>query len=222
MRGAVRRLLLICLPFVLLAATVAQETGQVCVRSFEDRDGDGLRDPDERAIAHGVSASLRNRAGVTIASRLLGDSPFAADGLLCFDRLLAGDYQISLRSAEFTNTTSAVFSASVSPGVAPALVEFGLQPLQVAEPSRGASRIAIDAALVEAVLRGLAGSLILITLMSFIGLLLYFAFFRRRLKRAPAMPHRPPLSGDALRKPVPDGGSPPLVVNDETDASAAN
>ncbi len=221
MRGAIRRLLLICLPLVMVPQLLAQETGQVCVRSFEDRDGDSLRDPDERTIARGVSAGLLNRAGVTIASRLLEDSPFAADGLLCFDLLPAGDYQIALRSAEFNITTAAVFNATVSPGEAPALVELGLQPLQVAEPSGGASRIAIDAALVDAVLRALAGSLIVVVIMSFIGLLLYFAFFRRRLMRAPAKPYRAPLSGDALHRPAPAGGLQPLFENDETDASAA-
>lgn len=220
MRGAVGILLLICLPLVMVTHLLAQETGQVCVRSFEDRDGDGLRDPDERTIARGVSAGLRNRAGVTIASRLLEDSPFAADGLLCFDRVLAGDYQIALRSAEFSNTTSAVFEASVSPGEAPALVEFGLQPLQMAEAS-GASRTVIDAALVDAVLRGLAGGLILITLMSLIGLLLYFAFFLRRLTRVRAKPYRARPSGDALREPAPGGGSAPLFAEDNTDAAAA-
>ena len=98
-----------CLFLLSLQAALAQDTGQVCVQSFEDRDGDGLRDPDERAIAQGIAAGLRNMAGVTIASLLLEDSPFAADGLLCFDQLLAGDYQIALRSAEFSNTTAASF-----------------------------------------------------------------------------------------------------------------
>ncbi|MCY4064725.1 MAG: hypothetical protein OXG53_20365 [Chloroflexi bacterium] len=208
------------MPFVLLSTTLAQDTGQVCVQSFEDRDGDGLRDSDERAIAHGVSAGLQNPAGVTIASRLLEDSPFAADGLLCFDQLLAGDYQISLRSAEFTITTAAVFSASVSPGAAPALVEFGLQPLHAEEPSPGASRLKIDATLVEAVLPFLVGGAVVLAILSVIGLLTFLAVFRRRMKRAPAMPNRAPLSGDARREPVPDGGS-PLFADEETDTPAA-
>lgn len=181
MRGGHAGLLLICLSLVLLPpAMLAQETGQVCAQSFDDRDGDGLRDPDERAIAHGVSAGLQNLAGVTIASRLQEDSPFAADGLLCFDDLPAGDYQITLRSAEFTMTTAAVFSASVSPGSAPALVEFGLQPLQVAEPRPGAARLKIDDALVEAVLRALVGGAVAVAILSVIGLLTFLAIFRRR------------------------------------------
>ncbi len=204
MRGLVTRLFLICLPFVSLPAMLAQETGQVCAQSFEDRDGDGLRDSDEKAIAHGVSAGLQNLAGVTIASRLLEDSPFAAEGILCFDDLPAGDYQISLRSAEFTMTSAAVFDASVSPGAAPALVEFGLQPLQKAAPSPGASRLKIDATLVEVVLRALAGGAVLVAILSVIGLLIFLAIFRRR-KRALALPISAPLSGD-----------------DETDAPAAN
>lgn len=181
MGGGLARLFVICLSFVMLPATLAQETGQVCVQSFDDRNGDGLRDPDERPIAHGVSAGLGNQAGVTIATRLLEDSPFAADGLLCFDDLPAGDYQISLRSAEFTITTAAVFSASVNPGAAPALVEFGLQPLQVVAPKPEAARLKIDASLVEAFLRALAGGAIVVAILSVIGLLTYLAVFRRRL-----------------------------------------
>ena len=177
MRGGLARLFLICLPFVSLPTMLAQETGQVCAQSFEDRDGDGTRGPDERSIAHGVSASLRNQAGLTIATRLLEDSPFAAEGILCFDDLPAGDYQINLRSAEFTSTTAAVFSASVSPGAAPALVEFGLQPLPAAAPRHETARDTFDAALVAAILRGLAGSLqswsqelSIIALLSLLGL----------------------------------------------------
>ena len=204
MRGGHARLLFICLSFVLLPTTLAQETGQVCAQSFEDRDGDGTRGPDETAIAHGVSAALRNLEGITFASRLMDDSPFAAEGILCFDDLPAGDYQISLRSAEYIMTTAAVFSASVSPGAAPALVEFGLQTLHVAEPSPGASRLKIDAAPVEAVLRALAGGLIVVAALSVIGMLTFLAIFRRR-RRALALPNRAPMSGD-----------------DETDAPAAN
>ena len=185
MGGAVGRLLLMCLPFVMLPHLLAQETGQVCAQSFEDRDGDGLRAADERTIARGVSAGLRNGAGVTIASRLLEDSPFAADGLLCFEQLRAGDYQIRLRSAEFTFTTAAVYSASVSPGEAPALVEFGLQRLQKAAPSRGVSRIAIDAAEAAALLRGLMGGLIAFALLLLLGLLLLVAVIRRRKSPKP-------------------------------------
>ena len=236
---ASRWLLMICLLFVLVLPVLAQDTGQVCAQSFEDRDADGLRDPDERAIAYGVSASLQNAAGVTIASLLLEDSRFVADGLLCFDQLLAGDYQIILRSAEFSATTSASFSASVNPGAAPALVEFGIRSLQVSESNRGASRIAIDDAALDAVLRGLIGSLIMVLIMSVVGLLICILVFRRRLKRAAAMPYSAPVSAapaplvtgipppqpglsmpgpDPLRKHIPGAGSPLLFADEETDA----
>lgn len=188
---ALRWLILLGLPFALALPASAQDAGQVCALSFADRDADGLHAPDEVAIAHGVSASLQNAAGVTIASLLLEDSPFAADGLLCFDQLLAGDYQITLRSNEFSNTTSASFAASVNPGAAPPLVEFGLQPLPIAGSSRSPAPTAINAAAVNAVLRGLTGSLIMFLIMSLIGLLIYLLVFRRRLQRAAAaMPER--------------------------------
>ena len=181
----IRRPLLLCLLLVMAPPLLAQDTGQLCVRSFDDRDGDGLRGPDEGAIAHGVSAGLRNPAGVIIATLLLEDSPFADNGILCFDQLRAGDYQISLRSAEYASTTAAAFAASVNPGDPPALLEFGLQPLRLTEPSRPAPDVAIDAALVEAVLRGTAGAAIVAVILCLILLLIYLVVSRRRSSPPP-------------------------------------
>ena len=213
---------------------MAQDTGQICVQSFEDRDADGLRDPDERAIAHGIGASLRNNAGVTIASMLLEDSPFASDGLLCLDQLLAGDYRIVLTSAEFISTTSASFAAAVRPGAAPALVEFGVRALNAQSSNRGATPISIDAAAFNALLRGLIASLIVVVIMSVIGLLIYAFVFRRRLKRAAAIPYSAPLvtgmppepglpmpSLDPIRNHPPNAGAPPFA-EDETDVPTRN
>ncbi len=204
-------LLLIALQLALALAGLAQDTGQICAQSFEDRDADGLRDPDEWAIRHGIGASLQNSAGVTIASRLLEDSPFAADGLLCFDQLLAGDYQLSLRSSEFTSTTAAAFAASVQPGAAPMLVEFGAQPLVTAASSRREAPFFIDAATLNALLRGLLGSLVMFLIMSLIGALIYVVVFRRRLKRAALKPYSAPVSAAPLS-----------FAHDEADAPRAN
>ena len=198
--AALGGLLWIGLLFALVSSALAQDTGQVCVQSFADGDADGLRSPEESAVAHGISASLHNAAGVTIASLLLQDSPFAADGLLCFDDLRAGDYQISMRSNEFFSTTAAVFSASVNPGAAPMLLEFGVQPLPVSAPSRSQPPMAV-----EALARGLVGALILLLLLGAVGLLIVLLVFRRRQRAKPA-------TAPSAR------GSPPRFAGDETDA----
>lgn len=227
------RLLLICPPLLLASLLLAQDSGQICVRSFDDRDVDGLRAPGEAPVAHGISASLNNAAGVTIASLLLEDSALAADGLLCFDKVPAGDYQILLRSNEFFSTTSASFSASVSPGAAPPLLEFGVQPLLAEAPSRSPAQFAEVA---KAVLPVLIACLIMIVFMSVIGLLACLVVFRRRAKRAddPPLSAAPALSGippppanttptvDPLRKHSASAGSPPLFADEETDAPKAN
>lgn len=227
------RPLLICLSFLLASLLLAQDSGQICVQSFEDRDADGLRAPGEAPVAHGISASLNDAAGVTIASLLLEDSPLAADGLLCFDDVLAGDYQVHLRSNEFVSTTAASFSASVSPGAAPPLLEFGVQPLPQSEPSRNPAQFAQAAV---AVLPVLIACLIIIVIMSVVGLLASLVMLRRRAKRAdePPLSAAPALGGippppanttptvDPLRKHSPGAGSPPLFADEETDTPKAN
>lgn len=231
---ASRWLLLICPLMLISLMPQAQDTGQICVQSYEDRDGDGLRDADEAAIAGGIGASLRNAAGVTIASQLLEDSPFAAKGLICFDLLLAGDYSISLTSAEYNATTASSFAASVNPGAAPALFEFGARSLRAAQSSgESGAGFAIDPAALDSALRGLVGSFIVVMIMSVVGLLIYFLLFRRRLKRAsmtrppapaplPAGPPQQLLSPepgrDRLAKHRPSAGSPPIFADEDTDA----
>lgn len=211
--------LVICALLVGASPMPAQDTGQVCVQSFDDRDGDGARDADEGAIAHGVGASLQNPDGLTIAARLLEDSPFATDGLLCFDDLLAGDYQLRLSSAEFRFTTSASFATTVAPGRAPPLYELGLKPLFEPPSSRGRSATALDAAGLTALLPVMIGGLAALALIGLGCLLAYvFVFRRRRAKPAPP-PYPAAASRDAPDKHEPGAGSPPLFNGDETEAS---
>ncbi len=196
-----------CLLILVLPPLAAQDTGQVCVRCFADRDRDGLRDADEAAIAHGVGASLHDRADLTIAARLLEDSPFAADGLLCFDDLPAGDYRLRLTSAEFASTTAASFTASVSPGRAPPLLEFGVAPLFAETTSRGRAPIALDADAIKALTQVLAVGLIVVALVAACGLTVAIFLFRRRSQRM-VRRHR---DGSSVERP-------PRVADDETDA----
>ena len=219
--GMGRLTLVICLLLATIQSLRAQDTGQICVQSFDDRDGDGLRDADEGAIAHGVGASLQNPAGLTIASRLLEDSPFAAEGLLCFDRLLAGDYRVVLSSAEFAMTTAASFTTTVAPGSAPPLFELGLAPLFAEPSSRDRAEIALDAPTMTALLQALIGGLFVVALIGIGGPLMYF-FVSRRRKRVVAPSYPGPASAEAPQEPQPVAGSPPLFNDDdETAASSA-
>ncbi|MCY3797715.1 MAG: hypothetical protein OXG84_07900 [Chloroflexi bacterium] len=217
---------LICLPLILTNLLVAQDTGQVCVQSFEDRDADGTRDADEWSVTRGIGAGLRNVAGVTIASRLLEDSPFAARGLICFEQLLAGDYQITMTSAEFAGTAASTFAASVNPGAAPALIEYGVRPLQAASGSAKPG-ISLDAEAADALAIALIGSMTAGAAMSVVGLLIFLLILRRRSQRASPAPTvrgkaPPPFAShadvDPLHKLAPSADSPPLFADEEIDA----
>lgn len=197
------RLPLFCLLILMTLAARAQETGQICVLTFDDRDGNGSRDADERSIPHGIGASLLNADGVTIAAALLDDSPFAANGLMCFDQLRAGEYRLRVTSAEFIGTTASTFAASVNPGDAPARIEFGVRPLLADEAAR-AGAFDLDAVTVAVLARAMLVAALVFVAMSVIGLLIYLLVFRRRLPRARAMAappahqstQQPPTSGE--------------------------
>ena len=217
---------LLCLPLFMTNMLAAQDTGQVCVQSYEDRDADGIRDADEMSIRQGIGAGLHDAAGVTIASQLLEDSPFAARGLICFEQLLAGDYQITMTSAEYASTASSTFAASVNPGSAPALFDYGVRPLQGAASGPAASGISLDAEAAEALAFALIGSMIVGAAMSVIGLLVFLLILRRRRRASPAPTVRgeaPPPSAsiaeaDPLDEDAISAGSPPLFTDEETDA----
>ena len=207
----------ICLLLLSLPHAAAQETGQICVRSFDDRDRNGLRDADEGAVAHGVGASVHKLDGVTIGAALLEDSPFAADGLLCFDDLPAGDYRLRLTSAEFASTTATAFEAAVRPGSAPPLLEFGLTPLFDGAESRGRAPFALDADAIDALTRVMAGGLIVIASLAVCGLAMAVFLFRRRSQRM-ARRHREGASAQARQTHRAGAGSPPHFADDATDA----
>ena len=234
--------LVICLWLACGTPLDAQDTGQICVQAFDDRDGNGRRDGDEAPIFRGIVASLLDDRSITIASRLLEDSPFAADGLLCLDQVEAGDYLVVLTSSEYIATTSSVISASVRPGTAPARLDFGVRSL-FAAPERDdpAGDFALDPAALEGALVAALGSGITLIGMTVIGILVYFLVLRRRLRRiqfAAMAPPRAPLmpaaaasgstfqTGGGMRvnppPPDPHQGSPPLFVDDdETDSAPA-
>lgn len=228
-RSHVVRCLIIGIAACLCASSLAQDTGQICLQAYVDDNGDGQRAETEGPIARGVAASLLNERGVTISSRLLEDSPFAGDGLLCFDQLLAGEYRVIISSSEYIATSASEAMANVLPGSAPARIDFGAKPMAVTAPP---SIINDLAALGDDVLQTLAviasAGTIAIVVMSLISCLVVITLLRRRNRRKmlqqrgalfggePALP-----AGDSELAPRmtkdPGQGSPPLFSDEDQD-----
>ena len=114
-----RALALAILAYALVIAS-AQDTGQICLLAFVDQDEDGRRATTELPIKRGIAAGLLDERGVTIRSLLLNDSAYAAEGLLCFEGLLAGEYGVIVSSSEYNATTPTMTKAIVRPGAPPA------------------------------------------------------------------------------------------------------
>jgi len=230
--------LLIWLSLLLLGAPVslAQDTGQICLLAYADNNENSIRDEIEAPISRGVAASLLNERGITIASLLLQD---AADGLLCFDGLFAGDYQVLISSSEYQATTATSASASVHPGEAPARIDFGAKRL-VGEylPDPVAIVGALDPAATQTLIVAALAAAGAIVLMSLLGVLIYFLFIRRRLRRRrrprPGAAPLVPLAGltphsdetDAYLRPRqrldPNQGSPLLFADDDQDLAGSS
>ncbi len=235
------RALLIGLNLLLLSALVslAQDTGQICLQAYADDNENGIRDEIEAPISRGVAASLLNERGITIASLLLQDAPYAADGLLCFDGLFAGDYQVVISSSEYQATTSESASAFVQPGAAPARIDFGAKRL-VAEylPDPVAIVGALGPAATQTLIVAGLSAAGAIVVMSLLGVLIYFLVVRRRLRRRqrPRPSAAPPLpmgglqphsdETDAYLRPRQrldaNQGSPPLFADDDQDLAGSS
>ncbi len=164
----------------------AQDVGQVCLLAYADWDENGARDLDEPALNRGVGADLLNAQGVTIASQLLVDSPFAINGMLCFDQLTAGNYRLRLTSAEYAATTSASGAATVVVGEPPPRIELGVLPLFEEPRADDQISISTDDALVAVLLAAATFSLALLLAAATVALLM--SNKRRRRQRRPLPP----------------------------------
>jgi hypothetical protein len=159
----------------------AQTGGQFCVRAFEDRNGSGTRDANEPLLVRDVVVNLLDGDGVTVASGVLESSPTAAQGILCFQRLPAGQYSAVVTSADLTPTTPTSFSATVAESGQPVVVEFGAQRAAAiaATPAPAASAEGTQETLLRVGLS--AGGAIFVMLgMVVLGLIVYAIFFARR------------------------------------------
>lgn len=165
----------------------AQDGGQVCVLAFEDLNQNGARDAGEIAIRRGIGAHLLNPGGVTIATGLLEDSPYAAEGLLCFDQLPAGEYQVHVTSSEYILSGETALGASVEPGSPPDRIDIGVRPIDLA--ADGGAPGSIDARAAEGLVLASGAGLTVVFLMGLLGAALSYLAIRRRLGANP--PRRP-------------------------------
>jgi hypothetical protein len=171
--------------------TFAQNAGgQFCVRAFEDRNGNGTHDTGEPYLTQGVSAQLLNSGGVVAATALLDNSPTAAQGIICFTGLTAGQYSMVITSADFKATTPSTMTVSVSDGAVPPVMDFGGQRItDIAGSTTGGAPAARsnplqDKTFMERILFAALGAFAVVIVMALLGVLIYFFAFRSRLKHA--------------------------------------
>lgn len=165
----------------------AQSGGQVCLRSYADRNANGIRDAGEPFLTRGVSANLLDAGGVIIASALLDDSPTAAQGVICFQFLPDGQYTLLVTSADYNATTPTSFTAQVSSGALPVVVEFGGAPVGLptapaAAPAAGFTP-AQQRALLERVIVSALAALGVMAFTVMVGVFVYLFGLRPRLRR---------------------------------------
>lgn len=202
------------------AAASAQTGGQFCLRAFEDRNGDGILNPGEPFLTRDVAAALLDAGGIVIASALMDDSPTAAQGVICFQFLPAGQYTMQVTSAAYTPTTPDTVTAAIGAGTLPTVVEFGARrtdelaaaAVTPTAPAGGALTLP-DSALARVGL-SLLGALLVMGALAALGLLVYLLAVRPR----PAAPATPASAAPPVRRtPTTGSGTMPPVntVSDE-------
>jgi hypothetical protein len=181
-----RKLGLISLLMLLISsAALAQSGGQLWVRSYEDRNSNGVRDTGEPLLTRGVSVELVNSDGIVIASALLDNSPNAAQGLVGFQMLPAGTYSVNVSSADYEATGETQFTTTVSDAGVPPVLEFGAAAVEIPEMTAPAGEEGMSTVLLAAI-----AALVVVVVMAIIGLLIHTFFFRPRLKQAQQMDMR--------------------------------
>jgi hypothetical protein len=199
------RRLLYALSLILLTCglVLAQTGGQVCVRAFEDRNANGQQDNNEPYITRGISATLASGEGIIVGTALIEDSPNAANGMLCFQRLAAGQYSIRLVSADYSATTPSEFVTAVTETGIPPVLDFGGQMIAsapVVDPQ--AQALARQELQAYRLLSAGIGGAIAIAVVGLLGIFVYLIFMRRRAPVVPVVQARPGTSYQAAR-PVP-------------------
>ena len=181
-----RRLGFVLLSLLLISnVALAQTGGQLWVRSYEDRNANGVRDTGEPLLTRGVSVDLMNADGIIIASALLDSSPNAAQGLVGFQMLPAGEYSVMVTSADYEATNGNQFTTTVSDAGVPPVLEFGAAAVEIPAMTEAAAAADETKPLIAA-----GAALAVVLLMAVVGLLIYSFFFRPRLKQAQQLDRR--------------------------------
>jgi hypothetical protein len=173
------------LSLFLAGVSFAQSSGgQICVRAFEDRNGNASQDANEPPITRGISATLGDAQGVIIETAMMETSPNASGGTLCFQRLAAGQYTVRVASADYNATTPNEFVTAVSDTGVPQVFPFGGQviPLEVVPSSNTSGDLSLSPAEQQAFLARLVfagiGAIVIMGAMSVVGALIYFFVLR--------------------------------------------
>lgn len=179
--------ILLLLSLTGIMAYAQQGEGQVCVRAFEDRNGNSTFDANEPSITQGIGVNLMNAMGVTVDSKLLSDSPTAAQGIVCFQQLGIGDYTVIITSADYSAVTRTTFNALVVAGSVPVRFDFGGQlittELESSTNTNSAVSGDIQQSVIQGALFGAIGAIVVMGILVIIGMFIYFGVFRRRLNR---------------------------------------
>lgn len=147
-------------------------TGTICVRSYNDVNANGLREPEEPMQA-GVTFAVSDGAN-TVGTYTTSDSPEA----YCFTELAAGTYTVSWVADNYTPTTDQTWVANISGG-STATHEFGIAAgdLPAMEGEEGASSGGGLPRIVTAVI----GAVGVIFFLAGLGAAAYFLVLRRNV-----------------------------------------
>lgn len=131
MRKITRHFVLLVLTIVVALPLTAQDTGQLCIRAFEDRDGSGVQDASEPLLTRGLNANLLDADGVIVRTAILDNQPTAGRGLICFRALAPGQYAVEVNSADFVATTPGTLAVQITAGEPLIELEVGVQRVTV-------------------------------------------------------------------------------------------
>lgn len=203
-----RNLITAALALLALAGPVSAQTGgQFCVRAYEDRNANQALDPGEPFLTRDVAAALLDAGGIVIASALMDDSPTAAQGVICFQFLPAGQYSMQVTSAIYVPTTPDTVTATIGAGTLPTVVEYGARRADALVPAAAPTAPAAAFTLPDSgpVRVGLAllGALLVMAVLAALGVLIYLLAVRPRpAAPVPAPARRAPTTGSGTMPPV--------------------
>jgi hypothetical protein len=192
--------LIALLGIALMSVSAQEDNGQFCVRGFEDRNANGVRDAGEPLLTRGIGANLQDANGVVIGSALLDNSPTSGQGVICFPQLPAGQYTMVVTSAEFAPTLSNNMTVTIAGDGLPTVFDYAGQRAIVADVTATTDDTVDEQKAVERIAIAMGGAAITMLIVAVIGLFLYTLFLRGNKRQAyPGYPpdyyyQRPPTS----------------------------